>query len=105
MDRMVLERKSDADGALAPIEHGRMKASYWMEKIHSQELSSVESVIISKNRPIFSQLLLVLVTGAVFHARHLTDVGMEPRSGRFYTSTSKLPNPCICSMSTLRRTA
>ncbi|KAJ6463351.1 hypothetical protein C8R45DRAFT_1220204 [Mycena sanguinolenta] len=42
MDRMVLERKSDADGALAPIEHGRMKASYWMEKIHSEELSSVD---------------------------------------------------------------
>jgi anaphase-promoting complex subunit 1 len=42
MDRMALGGKSDADGALAPIEHGRMKASYWMERIHSQELSSVE---------------------------------------------------------------
>ncbi|KAJ7802231.1 hypothetical protein B0H14DRAFT_1667535 [Mycena olivaceomarginata] len=43
MDRMALGGKSDADGALAPIEHGRMKASYWMERIHSQELSSVDS--------------------------------------------------------------
>ncbi|KAJ6524495.1 hypothetical protein B0H19DRAFT_972018 [Mycena capillaripes] len=32
MDRMVLGGKSDVDGALTPIEHGRMKASYWMEK-------------------------------------------------------------------------
>ncbi|KAF8172820.1 hypothetical protein K438DRAFT_1981304 [Mycena galopus ATCC 62051] len=43
MDRMVLGGKSDGDGALAPIEHGRMKASYWMERIHQQELSSVDS--------------------------------------------------------------
>ncbi|KAJ7754266.1 hypothetical protein DFH07DRAFT_1029824 [Mycena maculata] len=43
MDRMVLGGKPDADGALASIEHGRMKASYWMEKLHSQELSSVDS--------------------------------------------------------------
>ncbi|KAJ7938289.1 hypothetical protein B0H13DRAFT_1942264 [Mycena leptocephala] len=43
MDRMVLGGKSDTDGALTPIEHGRMKASYWMEKIHSQELSIVDS--------------------------------------------------------------
>jgi anaphase-promoting complex subunit 1 len=39
---MVLGGKSDTDGALTPIEHGRMKASYWMEKIHSQELSIIE---------------------------------------------------------------
>ncbi|KAJ7484095.1 hypothetical protein B0H11DRAFT_1806991 [Mycena galericulata] len=42
MDRMVLGGKPDADGALAPTEHGRMKASYWMEKLHSQELSSAD---------------------------------------------------------------
>ncbi|KAJ7046863.1 hypothetical protein C8F04DRAFT_1023816 [Mycena alexandri] len=43
MDRMVLGGKSDADGALTPIEHGRMKASYWVEKIHSQELSALDT--------------------------------------------------------------
>ncbi|KAJ7145992.1 hypothetical protein C8R44DRAFT_656033 [Mycena epipterygia] len=40
MDRMVLGGRTEADGVLAPVEHGRMKASYWMEKVHSQELSS-----------------------------------------------------------------
>ena len=42
MDRMVLGGKLDNDLALAPIEHGRMKAAYWMERIYSQEISSVE---------------------------------------------------------------
>ncbi|KAJ7115548.1 hypothetical protein C8R43DRAFT_123616 [Mycena crocata] len=43
MDRMVLGGKADADSALAPIEHGRMKASYWMERIHCQEITTVDS--------------------------------------------------------------
>ncbi|KAJ6553970.1 hypothetical protein DFH09DRAFT_1366046 [Mycena vulgaris] len=42
MDRMVLGGKTEADGALTPIEHGRMKASYWMEQIHTQQLSDVD---------------------------------------------------------------
>ncbi|KAF8627589.1 hypothetical protein AX17_006162 [Amanita inopinata Kibby_2008] len=37
MDRMVLGGRVEAD-ILAPIEHGRMKASYWVETLHSQEL-------------------------------------------------------------------
>ncbi|KAJ7631908.1 hypothetical protein DFH06DRAFT_1479779 [Mycena polygramma] len=43
MDRMALGGKSDVEGSLTPIEHGRMKASYWMERIHSQELAAVDS--------------------------------------------------------------
>ncbi|KAJ7659935.1 hypothetical protein B0H17DRAFT_1212739 [Mycena rosella] len=43
MDRMVLGGKTEADAGLAPIEHGRMKASYWMEKVHTQEISNVDS--------------------------------------------------------------
>ncbi|KAF8621486.1 hypothetical protein AX15_007773 [Amanita polypyramis BW_CC] len=38
MDRMVLGGRMDSD-ILAPIEHGRMKASYWIERLYSQELS------------------------------------------------------------------
>ncbi|KAJ7075630.1 hypothetical protein B0H15DRAFT_866096 [Mycena belliarum] len=42
LDRMALGGKTDVDASLAPIEHGRMKASYWMEKVHTQELASVD---------------------------------------------------------------
>ena len=42
MDRMVLGRRLDADTTLTPIEHGRMKAAYWMEKLFSQEISDTE---------------------------------------------------------------
>ncbi|KAJ7226307.1 hypothetical protein C8J57DRAFT_1731072 [Mycena rebaudengoi] len=39
MDRMVL----GSDAAYAPTEHGRMKASYWMEKVHSLELPTADA--------------------------------------------------------------
>jgi anaphase-promoting complex subunit 1 len=42
MDRMVLGGRLEVDAALAPVEHGRMKAAYWMEKLHSQEISEAE---------------------------------------------------------------
>jgi anaphase-promoting complex subunit 1 len=42
MDRMVLGGRLDNDSAMAPIEHGRMKAAYWMERIHVQQISGVE---------------------------------------------------------------
>lgn len=41
MDRMVLRARMDLD-ILAPIEHGRMKASYWVEQLYSQELDEKE---------------------------------------------------------------
>jgi anaphase-promoting complex subunit 1 len=42
MDRMVLGGRLDNDLALAPIEHGRMKAAYWMETIYAQQISIIE---------------------------------------------------------------
>ncbi|KAF8064115.1 hypothetical protein FPV67DRAFT_1420084 [Lyophyllum atratum] len=39
MDRMVLGGRFDGDSSLVPMEHGRMKAAYWMERIHSQDLN------------------------------------------------------------------
>ncbi|KAK2466609.1 hypothetical protein APHAL10511_000867 [Amanita phalloides] len=42
LDRMVLGGRVDPD-ILAPIEHGRMKASYWVERLHSQELNDNDS--------------------------------------------------------------
>lgn len=41
MDRMVLGGRMD-DATLTPIEHGRMKAAYWMENLHSQEITVAE---------------------------------------------------------------
>ena len=41
MDRMVLGGRMDLD-ILAPIEHGRMKASYWVEQLYTQELDEKE---------------------------------------------------------------
>ncbi|KAG6853861.1 hypothetical protein C0991_000622 [Blastosporella zonata] len=40
MDRMVLGGRFDGAPALLPIEHGRMKAAYWMERIYTQELTA-----------------------------------------------------------------
>ncbi|PFH49996.1 hypothetical protein AMATHDRAFT_62013 [Amanita thiersii Skay4041] len=37
LDRMVLGGRVEAE-SLTPIEHGRMKASYWVERVHSLEL-------------------------------------------------------------------
>jgi anaphase-promoting complex subunit 1 len=42
MDRMVLGGRLDNDLALAPIEHGRMKAAYWMERIYAKQISITE---------------------------------------------------------------
>ena len=42
MDRMVLGGRMDIEAALAPVEHGRMKAAYWMEKLHSENILEVE---------------------------------------------------------------
>jgi anaphase-promoting complex subunit 1 len=42
MDRMVLGGRMDIEAALAPVEHGRMKAAYWMEKLHSQDVPEIE---------------------------------------------------------------
>lgn len=41
MDRMVLGGRADADIEI-PIEHGRMKAAYWMQRVYSQEISEEE---------------------------------------------------------------
>jgi anaphase-promoting complex subunit 1 len=41
MDRMVLGGRIDADTTLAPIEHGRMRAAYWMERLYSQEIADI----------------------------------------------------------------
>ena len=38
MDRMVLGGRMDAEAALTPVEHGRMKAAYWMEKLHTLDI-------------------------------------------------------------------
>lgn len=42
MDRMVLGGRMDAEAALTPVEHGRMKAAYWMEKLHTLDISRNE---------------------------------------------------------------
>ena len=38
MDRMVLGGRVETDPNLAPIQHGRMRAAHWMEKLYSQEI-------------------------------------------------------------------
>ena len=42
MDRMVLGGRMDVEAAFAPVEHGRMKAAYWMEKLYSQDIPEIE---------------------------------------------------------------
>jgi anaphase-promoting complex subunit 1 len=45
MDRMVLGGRFEGDPSATPIEHGRMKAAYWMEKIYSQDIDITEYVL------------------------------------------------------------
>lgn len=42
LDRMALGGRLESDIILAPIEHGRMKAAYWMESVHSMEIPAME---------------------------------------------------------------
>jgi hypothetical protein len=42
LDRMILGGRIDVDATLAPIEHGRMKAAYWMEMLHTREITDIE---------------------------------------------------------------
>jgi anaphase-promoting complex subunit 1 len=41
MDRMIFRGRGDADFEI-PIEHGRMKAAYWMDRLYSQEIPEEE---------------------------------------------------------------
>jgi len=41
MDRMMLGGRMDVDPHLTPIDHGRMNAAFWMEKLYSQNISEV----------------------------------------------------------------
>lgn len=47
MDRMVLGGRLESDITLTPIEHGRMKAAYWMERVYTQDIFSDESALVS----------------------------------------------------------
>jgi len=42
MDRMVLGGRLDSDVTLAPIEHGRMKAAFWMQNMLTHQISEEE---------------------------------------------------------------
>lgn len=42
MDRMVLGGRMEVEAALAPVEHGRMRATYWMEKLYSHDILEAE---------------------------------------------------------------
>lgn len=44
VDRMVLGNRMETDASLAPMEHGRMKSAFWMEKLYSFEIADTECV-------------------------------------------------------------
>ncbi|KAJ7058266.1 hypothetical protein C8F01DRAFT_1027798 [Mycena amicta] len=43
MDRMALGGRPESDSSLVPVEHARMKTSYWVEKLVTQDLSNEDS--------------------------------------------------------------
>ncbi|KAF8885664.1 hypothetical protein BD779DRAFT_1533052 [Infundibulicybe gibba] len=43
MDKMAPSGRLDTDLVLTPIEHGRMKAAYWMELLYEQEVTEADS--------------------------------------------------------------
>ncbi|KAJ7054332.1 hypothetical protein C8F01DRAFT_487151 [Mycena amicta] len=43
MDRMALGGRPETDSSLVPVEHARMKTSYWVEKLVTQDLSNEDS--------------------------------------------------------------
>ncbi|KAF7300244.1 APC1-C domain-containing protein [Mycena kentingensis (nom. inval.)] len=42
LDRMALGGKQDAESSLIPIEHARMKTSYWVERLFTQEIETAD---------------------------------------------------------------
>lgn len=42
LDRMALGTRLESDPVLAPVEHGRMKAAYWMECLLTRQISAEE---------------------------------------------------------------
>jgi anaphase-promoting complex subunit 1 len=45
LDRMALGGRFESDITLTPIEHGRMKAAYWMEKLVTHSIGKEEYVL------------------------------------------------------------
>ena len=45
LDRMALGGRLESDITLTPIEHGRMKAAYWMEKLITHSIGKEEYVL------------------------------------------------------------
>jgi anaphase-promoting complex subunit 1 len=77
MDRMVLGGRLDSDAALAPIEHGRMKAAYWMERLYSQDIIDLESVHEYFLLPLHLTLILARHRGRTYPLRSLMLAGTE----------------------------
>ncbi|TDL26792.1 hypothetical protein BD410DRAFT_741006 [Rickenella mellea] len=43
MDRMVLGRRSEIDGGMPSVDHGRMNSAYWVEKMFTYQLDDTDS--------------------------------------------------------------
>ena len=54
LDRMALGGRLESDITLTPIEHGRMKAAYWMEKLVTHSIGKEEYVVFVLVRSFFS---------------------------------------------------
>jgi anaphase-promoting complex subunit 1 len=90
MDRMVLGGRMDVEAALAPVEHGRMKAAYWMEKLHAQNIPDIECVHKFCSCRVCNELKLVNFIahklGLGSRSPCLTNVGMARMIGLTWAS-------------------
>ncbi|PPQ90258.1 hypothetical protein CVT25_013083 [Psilocybe cyanescens] len=91
MDRMVLGGRLDSDNMLAPIEHGRMKAAFWMQNMFTWPISEEDAeawrgITVSlfddrfdgtKSRCLMSISLPKTQTLAIFTIAQLPDRTME----------------------------
>ena len=101
LDRMALGGRLESDITLTPIEHGRMKAAYWMEKLATHSIGKEEYVLflfaIYHFVLIVSPILAAHNHGVVYQRLYSTTGGMANVLVVCCLSVFLPVNLCLCS--------
>lgn len=101
LDRMVLGGRSE-DSAFLPVDHGRMKAAYWMECSFTHQISEEEFVL-----PVFLVLSLIPILvprhGWIYQCRCLTIDSTESTNAASFPFAYHQANRLVCFPSPSRK--
>ena len=99
LDRMALGGRLESNTTLTPIEHGRMKAAYWMESLVTQSIRKEEYVLFLFCKLSFFFLRYAIFTahnhGAVYQRPYSTIDGMVSAPAVCYLFAFLLANLCL----------